>query len=123
QAELDLAQSLDAVGGSLEQPALQADQIPRQMDVEDLPPAVCERLAADRPARIERVELGLLLTGRDDLRARFEHQMIALHLVDEGELGFADRLEGVAPPQSAFETGYAHEPLRIADRSSGAHVK
>ncbi len=76
--------------------------------MQDLTPPVGKRFEAEGPALVQRVKLGLLRTGRDDLRARRQRQMFALHLVDEGQLDVADGLERSAGAQFTLETGNPH---------------
>jgi hypothetical protein len=55
--------------------ALQADEIRRHGVVEDLPPAVGQRLVAERPARQDGVEVGAVGALHQDAGAGFDVEL------------------------------------------------
>jgi hypothetical protein len=65
---------------------LQADEVARQQEVQNLAATVGQHFEAECPAGIERVDFRTILAGADDLGARRQHDVVALDLVDGAEL-------------------------------------
>jgi hypothetical protein len=79
--------------GTTDNGGLKPEQVAGQQEVEDLAAAVRQRFEAEGPAGVQRIELGAILAGTDDLGAGWHREMIAFHVIDDAEFVIGDRPE------------------------------
>ena len=83
----------DAVGADLAHLLLNADEVARQQEVQDLAPAVAQGLVPERPAREEGVQRRVALAFGDHRFAGPEPCQALLETLDEGDLRIGVRRE------------------------------
>src|SRR5690606_7774398 len=85
-AQHDGRERLDRMLHLTQDRALQTDKIARQQVVEDLAPAVLERLETEGPTGQQGEELLVARALRKDRAAGFDHQFAPLETRNEGQL-------------------------------------